>query len=110
MSDSYINYLDSVSLALLVKHFGGQELYIPEKKQGKSWERLVAVLGEDRAGSAVRWLQGEKLPIPTRVGERRRETIKRLYLEGKTVTEISEMVFVDRVSVRSIYRILKESA
>lgn len=109
MSDSLSNYVDAVTYELLISHFGGQELQVPGKHQGKTWERLVVALGEDRAGSLVRWFEGEKLYIPTRAGESRNESIKQLHLAGKTVFEISNLAFVSKVPVRSIYRILKES-
>ena len=110
MGDLLSNYVDAVTYELLVSHFGGQELHIPGKHQGKTWERLVEALGVDRAGSLVRWFEGEKLYIPTRTGESRKDSIKRLHLAGKTATEISKLAFVSKVPVRSIYRILKESA
>lgn len=110
MSDSLSNYVDAKTYELLVSHFGGQELHIPGKDQGKTWERLVAALGVDRAGSLIRWFEGEKLYVPTRTGESRNDSIKRLHLAGKTATEISKLAFVSKVPVRSIYRILKESA
>ena len=108
MSDSLSSYVDHVTYELLVRHFGGQELYIPGTKKGKTWERLVEALGEDRAGSLVRWFESEKLCIPTHSGESRNNVIKRLFQSGKTVTEISQLAFMTKVPVRSIYRILKE--
>lgn len=103
-------YLDSTTVALLVKHYGGSRLVVPANKQGAAWERLVDQIGEDRAVSVVRWFCGEVLAIPMAANERAEETIRNLHQAGTPASEIAQMTFIRRYSERQIYRICAAKA
>ena len=94
-------YLDSTTVALLVKHYGGSRLVVPADKQGAAWERLVSV---------VRWFCGEVLAIPMAANERAEETIRNLHQAGTPASEIAQMTFIRRYSERQIYRICAAKA
>src|SRR5574343_1443900 len=104
------SYLDTTTVALLVEHYAGCRLPVPADKQGQAWERLVGVIGEDRAASVVRWFSGEVLAIPMAANERAEETIRNLRQAGTPAGEIAKMTFIRRYSERQIYRICAAKA
>lgn len=99
-------YFDRHTVSLLVEAFGGQELLIPSKESGKPWERLVAVLGDDRAHVVVKYFGGERVAMPVAQDERAADAIRALHRSGKSINEIAQFGFVRRYSSRQIRRIL----
>lgn len=99
-------YFDETTVSLLVEAFGGQELLIPSKESGKPWERLVAVLGDDRAHVVVKYFGGERVAMPVAQDERAADAIRALHRSGKSINEIAQFGFVRRYSSRQIRRIL----
>lgn len=99
------SYLDKETVRLLCQSFGGRRISIPAVKSGQAWERLKDALGDDRAGSVVRFFANELLAIPKAPDETTKETIKALHQAGTPVSEISKMSFLRRYGERQIHRI-----
>ena len=99
-------YFDETTVRLLVEAFSGQELLIPAKESGKPWERLVVVLGDDRAHVVVKHFGGERIAMPVAQDERAADAILALHRSGKSINEIAKFGFVRRYSSRQIRRIL----
>jgi len=103
-------YLDDVTVDLMIEEYGGSCLRVPGKESGKSWNRLEAALGHDRAATVVKCFQGDSIAVPMAVDEKTAETIRNLRQSGTPVAEIAKLGFVRRFSERHIYRICEPKA
>jgi Mor family transcriptional regulator len=103
-----IHHLSPACWRLLCEAFGGSRIYIPKAKSGEAWQRLVDALGEDYAGSVIRWGGGEALHVPKVREAKPSETIAQLLAEGVTPAEIAQLTFPVRFSERHIRRIDRE--
>lgn len=103
----YLNpqQFDLKTIDLLINAFGGQCFYVPKNKAGGQWELLVNTLGEDRAGTVIRWAGGEHVAIPRSRDEKNEETVRNLKAAGMPVSEIAKVGFIRPYSKRQIYRI-----
>lgn len=98
------------AFARLAQCFGGSDICLPITDAGRSYKKLVAVLGAGATRNLMLWGGGCRIYVPrTPSGEQRRryEDICELRARGKTLTEIaSEYTYTARYTERQIRAIL----
>jgi lambda repressor-like predicted transcriptional regulator len=87
--------LGHAAAARLALALGGREIRVPVHRRGRTWDKIVAAIGEDAAARFCDYFEGERIYIAGSQRlrtEHNRAVVAKLRAQGKSWSEIAKAI------------------